>query len=59
MTRLYLDSLEEPVFGAVCLLFLDSKKNRPMQGHVAPGDYDGRFQGSTSIQVDDEYPLSN
>jgi hypothetical protein len=29
------------------------KKNRPMQGHVAPGDYDGRFQGSTFMQVDD------
>ncbi len=26
MTRRYLDSLEESVFGVVCLFFLDSKK---------------------------------
>jgi len=24
-----------------------------MQGHVAPGDYDGRFQGSSSMPLDD------
>lgn len=24
-----------------------------MQGHIAPGDYHGRFQGSTSMRVDD------
>jgi hypothetical protein len=53
MTRLYLDSLEKPVFQMVCLFFIDSKKNRPIQGHVAPSDYDGRFQGSTSMRVDD------
>lgn len=50
--RLCLDSSEDRVIQAVCLFFL-IPNNRPMQGHVTPGDYDGRFQGSTSMQVDD------
>ena len=40
-----------PATQTVCFFFLDPKKNHPMQGQVAPGDYDGQFQGATSKQV--------